>query len=139
GVDDAEAAALRAGACRVGGEQVRGYAVDTGEQAADRRCDPGVGDRSGATVGCHRSRSEEHTSELQSRFDLVCRLLLEKKTNNRETSTTTANVLASISAVRSSTPSAPAGAAATSKRVNVPGESITSTECGGRLTDGTAR
>src|SRR5699024_11858912 len=28
------------------------------------------------------SRSEEHTSELQSRFDLVCRLLLEKKNNN---------------------------------------------------------
>src|SRR5699024_8989649 len=27
-------------------------------------------------------RSEEHTSELQSRFDLVCRLLLEKKKNN---------------------------------------------------------
>src|SRR5699024_12551666 len=27
----------------------------------------------------HQSRSEEHTSELQSRFDLVCRLLLEKK------------------------------------------------------------
>src|SRR5207249_5870192 len=26
----------------------------------------------------HRGRSEEHTSELQSRFDLVCRLLLEK-------------------------------------------------------------
>src|SRR5207249_5261790 len=26
-----------------------------------------------------RARSEEHTSELQSRFDLVCRLLLEKK------------------------------------------------------------
>src|SRR6202046_5995452 len=26
-----------------------------------------------------RFRSEEHTSELQSRFDLVCRLLLEKK------------------------------------------------------------
>src|SRR5699024_12748649 len=25
------------------------------------------------------SRSEEHTSELESRFDLVCRLLLEKK------------------------------------------------------------
>src|SRR5699024_12674050 len=25
-------------------------------------------------------RSEEHTSELQSRFDLVCRLLLDKKT-----------------------------------------------------------
>src|SRR5207249_7098778 len=27
------------------------------------------------------TRSEEHTSELQSRFDLVCRLLLEKKKN----------------------------------------------------------
>src|SRR6266704_6446941 len=27
----------------------------------------------------HEMRSEEHTSELQSRFDLVCRLLLEKK------------------------------------------------------------
>src|SRR5438067_13867274 len=26
-----------------------------------------------------RFRSEEHTSDLQSRFDLVCRLLLEKK------------------------------------------------------------
>src|SRR5207249_7873071 len=29
------------------------------------------------------SRSEEHTSELQSRFDLVCRLLLEKKKKYR--------------------------------------------------------
>src|SRR5699024_12703329 len=28
---------------------------------------------------CNMNRSEEHTSELQSRFDLVCRLLLEKK------------------------------------------------------------
>src|SRR5699024_11469075 len=28
-------------------------------------------------------RSEEHTSELQSRFDLVCRLLLEKKNRNQ--------------------------------------------------------
>src|SRR2546421_1792143 len=27
----------------------------------------------------HANRSEEHTSELQSRSDLVCRLLLEKK------------------------------------------------------------
>src|SRR5437868_1355576 len=30
-------------------------------------------------LGNHVERSEEHTSELQSRFDLVCRLLLEKK------------------------------------------------------------
>src|SRR5699024_11282188 len=31
-----------------------------------------------------QDRSEEHTSELQSRFDLVCRLLLEKKKNNKK-------------------------------------------------------
>src|SRR5699024_11707168 len=31
------------------------------------------------------TRSEEHTSELQSRFDLVCRLLLEKKKRNHLT------------------------------------------------------
>src|SRR5207249_5577422 len=35
----------------------------------------GIPDIYEAEVG----RSEEHTSELQSRFDLVCRLLLEKK------------------------------------------------------------
>src|SRR2546429_830066 len=33
-------------------------------------------------TGDHRSRSEEHTSELQSRLHLVCRLLLEKKKRN---------------------------------------------------------
>src|SRR3712207_7076477 len=32
-------------------------------------------------VLAHRHRSEEHTSELQSRQYLVCRLLLEKKKN----------------------------------------------------------
>src|SRR5260370_3572698 len=30
---------------------------------------------------CHADRSEEHTSELQSHLNLVCRLLLEKKKN----------------------------------------------------------
>src|SRR5689334_24218049 len=30
-----------------------------------------------------RCRSEEHTSELQSQFHLVCRLLLEKKNENK--------------------------------------------------------
>src|SRR5579862_7385128 len=30
-------------------------------------------------IGCSTGRSEEHTSELQSQFHLVCRLLLEKK------------------------------------------------------------
>src|SRR6266498_893842 len=45
-----------------------------------RRC------QSACVLGCHadgrqlqQSRSEEHTSELQSRPHLVCRLLLEKK------------------------------------------------------------
>src|SRR5699024_11358006 len=32
----------------------------------------------------NNSRSEEHTSELQSRFDLVCRLLLEKKKKKKK-------------------------------------------------------
>src|SRR5260370_26769106 len=33
--------------------------------------------------GCHK-RSEEHTSELQSHLNLVCRLLLEKKKKRRK-------------------------------------------------------
>src|SRR5207247_8810113 len=33
---------------------------------------------------CGRERSEEHTSELQSRVDLVCRLLLEKKKKKKK-------------------------------------------------------
>src|SRR5689334_23469529 len=33
------------------------------------------------------SRSEEHTSELQSQFHLVCRLLLEKKNTNKTKTT----------------------------------------------------
>src|SRR4051812_49540779 len=32
----------------------------------------------------HEVRSEEHTSELQSHVNLVCRLLLEKKKNNKK-------------------------------------------------------
>src|SRR5690606_41553493 len=32
-----------------------------------------------AIIDCLKTRSEEHTSELQSRENLVCRLLLEKK------------------------------------------------------------
>src|SRR5699024_12860615 len=35
----------------------------------------------GCRCDAPKARSEEHTSELQSRFDLVCRLLLEKKNN----------------------------------------------------------
>src|SRR3712207_8768522 len=39
-------------------------------------------DYSGSNRGFVHQRSEEHTSELQSRQYLVCRLLLEKKKNN---------------------------------------------------------
>src|SRR3712207_7744381 len=38
--------------------------------------------RAGRVTGGIAARSEEHTSELQSRQYLVCRLLLEKKTTN---------------------------------------------------------
>src|SRR2546427_6340709 len=38
---------------------------------------------SGETFRAMRSRSEEHTSELQSQSNLVCRLLLEKKKKER--------------------------------------------------------
>src|SRR2546430_11014880 len=38
----------------------------------------------GERAGRHRLRSEEHTSELQSQSNLVCRLLLEKKKKHEE-------------------------------------------------------
>src|SRR6185312_13526017 len=38
-----------------------------------------IGNPTISTLGTNTARSEEHTSELQSRSDLVCRLLLEKK------------------------------------------------------------
>src|SRR2546430_13667972 len=41
-----------------------------------------VHDRRARQAGARRSRSEEHTSELQSQSNLVCRLLLEKKKKN---------------------------------------------------------
>src|SRR5689334_24337814 len=43
-----------------------------------RRRPPPLGRRPGGRPG-RAGRSEEHTSELQSQFHLVCRLLLEKK------------------------------------------------------------
>src|SRR5699024_11253803 len=49
---------------------------------AYKRCDQlsgGQQQRVGIARALIQTRSEEHTSELQSRFDLVCRLLLEKK------------------------------------------------------------
>src|SRR5437868_8663859 len=53
---------------------------------------------------CEPSRSEEHTSELQSRFDLVCRLLLEKKKkNNTRQKTSVRYVCRSYSRARRTT------------------------------------
>src|SRR5699024_11749577 len=44
-----------------------------------RISDPSISSISRIFKDAIYNRSEEHTSELQSRFDLVCRLLLEKK------------------------------------------------------------
>src|SRR5206468_10671764 len=54
-----------------------GHAGPGGHESPDRRRrrEPGPC----AARGHHRPRSEEHTSELQSRSDIVCRLLPEKK------------------------------------------------------------
>src|SRR5438105_9156723 len=41
-------------------------------------------ERSAAVSRAESRRSEEHTSELQSRVDLVCRLLLEKKKKRKK-------------------------------------------------------
>src|SRR6266513_6444864 len=48
-------------------------------QVVDRRQSRAPGPATGGRRSKRPVRSEEHTSELQSRFDLVCRLLLEKK------------------------------------------------------------
>src|SRR3712207_7906106 len=51
-----------------------------GDESDPRRYGVGLSDRGAAVRGREsRARSEEHTSELQSRQYLVCRLLLEKK------------------------------------------------------------
>src|SRR2546421_7213703 len=54
---------------------------DAGRSSGDRRSLQWDvrGCRRGRSRRDRRARSEEHTSELQSRSDLVCRLLLEKK------------------------------------------------------------
>src|SRR2546430_7708288 len=52
----------------------------------ERRLVQGVGDavlREDVLLDLHPHRSEEHTSELQSQSNLVCRLLLEKKNRSR--------------------------------------------------------
>src|SRR2546422_4562970 len=63
----------------------RGDAHVRRHPALDReqqRRTPRARDERRDVVGEHALRSEEHTSELQSRLHLVCRLLLEKKKEN---------------------------------------------------------
>src|SRR2546427_4261647 len=61
------------------------------EQDRSQPCEQRKPDEPGLRRDCHgcvvrRGRSEEHTSELQSQSNLVCRLLLEKKKKkNRNT------------------------------------------------------
>src|SRR5690606_40521075 len=56
-----------------------------GRQRPEKPGIPGRGDpgQRNRRRGPRRARSEEHTSELQSRENLVCRLLLEKKKKNQ--------------------------------------------------------
>src|SRR5688572_31875361 len=54
----------------------------TGYEIQDRNLQARL-DRGETLVGIKLGRSEEHTSELQSQSNLVCRLLLEKKKNKK--------------------------------------------------------
>src|SRR5689334_24000392 len=59
-----------------------------GKEARDGGCrSPPEGGRPAPRAPRRSARSEEHTSELQSQFHLVCRLLLEKKKKKRQHST----------------------------------------------------
>src|SRR3712207_7262161 len=73
----------RRGGRAVGAVHVRRQAL-LGRQLVERVAAPRGVDQVGRDhrVVLERLRSEEHTSELQSRQYLVCRLLLEKKKNN---------------------------------------------------------
>src|SRR5256885_12345179 len=64
--------------CEAKSQRVVLRASDLVFPAIPKPKNPLTGPRSNS---CHR-RSEEHTSELQSPCNLVCRLLLEKKKNN---------------------------------------------------------
>src|SRR3712207_6947771 len=71
----------------VTGERVRDLQGDQRDGVADQRVRGGVGGEGrGEQQHRGRARSEEHTSELQSRQYLVCRLLLEKKKTTIATS-----------------------------------------------------
>src|SRR5438874_13456642 len=58
--------------------------IKTGRSLAARRSVSSVERGTPEQIDAKTARSEEHTSELQSRRDLVCRLLLEKKKKKKE-------------------------------------------------------
>src|SRR6267143_3004020 len=64
-----------------GGSAAAGCRVNRGARLAHANCRCRRLDT--ALPAAWPARSEEHTSELQSQFHLVCRLLLEKKKNNQ--------------------------------------------------------
>src|SRR5437868_9611176 len=93
GIRDAHTPGVRAVGSEAPGTGVRELALEDGVQslacggvvhgrdgldASPQVAGPPVG-RADVVLRGSSVRSEEHTSELQSRFDLVCRLLLEKK------------------------------------------------------------
>src|SRR5699024_11888545 len=55
------------------------FVLDAYKKQAKTKNTTAVTEKNAAPEKKQKARSEEHTSELQSRFDLVCRLLLEKK------------------------------------------------------------
>src|SRR2546430_5513248 len=71
---------LRGGLGCLGGDRGRPRRVGADGRPRDRVDGDGV-----TVVGDLALRSEEHTSELQSQSNLVCRLLLEKKKGSLET------------------------------------------------------
>src|SRR3712207_7008162 len=76
--------ALRGGGDRDRAARACDRAGDGGGRPGVRRGGRVRWRRHGERGGQRARRSEEHTSELQSRQYLVCRLLLEKKTENKE-------------------------------------------------------
>src|SRR5690625_5922966 len=60
-------------------DQYSGFALVRGLPCCGQPCQKHPPMKTATRVGPKTTRSEEHTSELQSRGHLVCRLLLEKK------------------------------------------------------------
>src|SRR5438105_11432033 len=69
----------------------RSWAARAGRSVSRSPRWTGGGERRAAAI-----RSEEHTSELQSRVDLVCRLLLEKKKQKQHNTQSTTSPLSTL-------------------------------------------